>query len=31
MLDPKRWNQKWSEYNTVTSSTMIQVLTIDCV
>ena len=30
MSDPKRWNQEWSEYNTVTSSTMIQVPKVDC-
>lgn len=30
MSDPKLWNQEWSEYNTVTSSTMVQVPTVDC-
>ena len=30
MSDPKRWNQEWSEYNTITSSTMNQASTVDC-
>ena len=30
MFYAKRWNQERSEYNTITSSTMIQVPTVDC-